>query len=159
MNCKYAAFDNVTFKGNLMKNSIKFNWYYFVLTILLLGSEILIALFVHDGIIRPYIGDLLVVLLIYCFVKSFVNTPVFMTAFSVLLFSYTIEILQYLKIINVLGLQHSGIARIVIGTSFEWIDLLAYTAGVAIILFVEKKLGKINAKKCDEFRFTKIRRI
>lgn len=159
MNCKYAAFDNVTFKGNLMKNSIKFNWYYFVLTILLLGSEILIALFVHDGIIRPYIGDLLVVLLIYCFVKSFVNTPVFMTAFSVLLFSYTIEILQYLKIINVLGLQHSGIARIVIGTSFEWIDLLAYTAGVAIILFVEKKLGKINVKKCDEFRFTKIRRI
>ena len=53
MNCKYAVFDNVTFKGNLMKNSIKFNWYYFVLTILLLGSEILIALFVHDGIIRP----------------------------------------------------------------------------------------------------------
>ena len=138
MNCKYASFGNVTFKGNLMKNNIKFNWYYFVLTILLLGSEILTALFVHDGIIRPYIGDLLVVILIYCFVKSFVNTPVFMTAVSVLLFSYTVEILQYLKIINVLGLQHSGIARIVIGTSFEWIDLLAYTAGVVIILFVEK---------------------
>ena len=127
-----------------MKNSIKFNWYYFVLTILLLGLEILIALFVHDGIIRPYIGDLLVVILIYCFVKSFVNTPVFMTAFSVLLFSYTVEILQYLKIINILGLQHSGIARIVIGTSFEWIDLLAYTAGVVIILLVEKQLGKIT---------------
>jgi len=87
-----------------MKNNIKFNWYYFVLTILLLGLEILIALFVHDGIIRPYIGDLLVVILIYCFVKSFVNTPVFMTAVSVLLFSYTVEILQYLKITNVLGL-------------------------------------------------------
>lgn len=124
MNCKYTAFGNVTFKGNLMKNNIKFNWYYFVLTILLLGLEILIALFVHDGIIRPYISDLLVVILIYCFVKSFVNTPVFMTAVSVLLFSYTVEILQYLKIINILGLQHSGIARIVIGTSFEWIDLL-----------------------------------
>ena len=87
-----------------MKNNIKFNWYYFVLTILLLGLEILIALFVHDGIIRPYIGDLLVVILIYCFVKSFVNTPVFMTAVLVLLFSYTVEILQYLKITNVLGL-------------------------------------------------------
>ena len=82
-----------------------------------------------------------------------------MTAVSVLLFSYTVEILQYLKIINVLGLQHSGIARMVIGTSFEWIDLLAYTAGVAIILFVEKQLGKINVKKCDKSRFIKIRRI
>ena len=87
-----------------MKNNIKFNWYYFVLTIPLLGLEILIALFIHDGIIRPYIGDLFVVILIYCFVKSFVNTPVFMTAVLVLLFSYTVEILQYLKITNVLGL-------------------------------------------------------
>jgi len=63
-----------------MKNSIKFNWYYFVLTILLLGLEILIALFAHGSIIRPYIGNLLVVILIYCFVKSFANTPVFITA-------------------------------------------------------------------------------
>ncbi len=63
-----------------MKKSIEFNWYYFVLTILLLGLEIIIALFAHDSIIRPYIGDLLVVILLYCFVKSFVNTPVFMTA-------------------------------------------------------------------------------
>ena len=137
-----------------MKNSIKFNWYYFVLTILLLGLEILIALFAHGSIIRPYIGDLLVVILLYCFVKSFVNTPVFITAVSVLLFSYTIEILQYLKIINILGLQHSSIARVIIGTSFEWIDLLAYTAGITIVLFVEKIIsGKIPVK-CDKFRFT-----
>ena len=130
-----------------MKNSIKFNWYNFVLTILLLGLEILIALFAHDSIVRPYMGDLLVVILIYCFVKSFVNTPVFLTAVSVLLFSYTIEILQYFKIINLLGLQHSGIARVIIGTSFEWIDLLAYTAGITIVLFVEKIIsGKIPVK-------------
>jgi hypothetical protein len=129
---------NFASTGTSMQNIIKFNWHYFILTILLCGLEILIALFAHDKIIRPYIGDLFVVILLYCFVKSVANTPVFPTAVSVLLFSYQVEILQYFKIINVLGLQHSRLARLIIGTSFEWIDLIAYTAGIAIVLFSEK---------------------
>ena len=92
---------------------LKFKINYFLVTILIFGIEILIALFAHDRIIRPYIGDLLVVILLYCFVKSFADTPVFATAISVLLFSYMVEILQYFKIINILGLQDCAIARIV----------------------------------------------
>jgi uncharacterized membrane protein YfcA len=60
---------------------VKFNKTYFALAMLIFGIEILIAKFAHDQIIRPYIGDLLVVILIYCFVKSFLDTPVFKTAF------------------------------------------------------------------------------
>ena len=112
---------------------------YLYLTIILLFTEIVIALFVHDNFIRPYIGDLLVVILIYCFIKSFFNTPVFKTALAVLLFAYTIEILQYYNIVYRLGWQHSKIARIIIGTSFAWQDILAYTAGIMIVLFVEMK--------------------
>ncbi len=127
---------------------LKFKINYFLVTILIFGIEILIALFAHDRIIRPYIGDLLVVILLYCFVKSFADTPVFATAILVLLFSYLVEILQFFKIINILGLQNSAIARIVMGTSFEWIDLIAYTVGIAIVLFVEKVVaGKILYKK------------
>lgn len=117
---------------------LKFNRKYFWAAMLLLGIEILIARFMHDRIIRPYVGDLLVVILIYCFVKSFFRTPVVPTAFAVLLFCYLIEILQYFQIVNVLGLQDSKIARIVIGTSFEWMDLLAYTLGVGVVIFWEK---------------------
>lgn len=60
------------------------------------------------------------------------------TALSVLLFSYSIEILQYFHIVNILGLQDIHIARVIIGTSFAWMDLIAYTLGIGIVLYLEK---------------------
>ncbi|WP_092559518.1 hypothetical protein [Anaeromicropila populeti] len=36
----------------------------------LLGIEVLIARYVHDTVIRPYIGDVLVVIVLYCLVRS-----------------------------------------------------------------------------------------
>lgn len=117
----------------------KFNVKYFLLTILLFLIEVAIALYVHDKIIRPYIGDVLVVILIYCFVKSFINSPVFKTALSVLIFSYVIEILQYFEYVKLLGLENSKLANVVMGNYFAGIDLLAYTAGAVLILFFEYK--------------------
>ncbi|MCC6282037.1 MAG: DUF2809 domain-containing protein [Saprospiraceae bacterium] len=117
---------------------LKFSRPYFFSAVLIFGIEVLIALFAHDRIIRPYIGDLLVVVLIYCFIKSFLDLPVFKAALFVLLFSYSIEMLQYFNLVTKLGLQDSKIARIVIGTSFEWLDLLAYTVGIGLVVCVEK---------------------
>lgn len=136
-----------------MKRLLKFNKLYFGLAILLFVTEVLIACFAHDRIIRPYIGDLLVVILIYCFVKSFLITPVLLTAISVLVFSYAIEVLQFFHLVNILGLQDSKIARTIIGTSFEWIDLIAYTAGIAIVLLIESAAAdkrKINIKTKEQ---------
>ena len=110
---------------------------YFIAAILLLVIEILIALYIHDNIVRPYIGDYLVVILLYCVLKSFVRMPVLPAAIFVLLFSYIIETLQYFRIVEILGLQNSTVASTVIGTSFEWIDIIAYTSGVITILIIE----------------------
>jgi hypothetical protein len=129
-----------------MSSLLKFNRFYFILAVILFGIEILIAKFAHDQIIRPYFGDLLVVILIYCFVKSFLNTPVLITALCVLTFSYTIEILQYFNIVEKLGLGNSKIARIVIGTSFEWIDLVAYTLGIGLVILLENSIRKRKVK-------------
>ena len=118
---------------------LKFSPFYAILTLLLFVTEVLIALFVHDQFIRPYIGDFLVVILIYCFVKSFLNTPVLPTALGVLVFAYTVELLQYFRIVEVLGLQHSRAARIIIGSAFEWQDMLAYTCGILMVVLVEKR--------------------
>ena len=130
-----------------MRNILKFNPRYLVVAIFLFVTEILIALYVHDTIVRPYIGDLLVVILIYCFIKSFFAVPVFKTAIGVLVFSFLIEILQYFKIVELLGLQHSKFARTVIGTSFQWIDLVAYTAGIIIVIIAEKYIAASTLKK------------
>jgi DNA integrity scanning protein DisA with diadenylate cyclase activity len=115
----------------------RFSLKYFLLTILLLATEILIALFVHDNIVRPYVGDMLVVILVYYFVRTFFNTPVVKTALAVLVFAFTVELLQYIDIVTKLGLQHYAFARTVIGTSFEWVDLVAYCLGVGVVILIE----------------------
>jgi hypothetical protein len=104
--------------------------------------EVGIALYVDDTFIRPYFGDVLVVILLYCFVKSFLKLPVATVALFVLLFTFTIEFLQYLNIVEKLGLQNSKLARTVIGTSFSWEDVVCYVVGITIVLAVEKKLLK-----------------
>jgi len=117
---------------------VAFNGKYFLLTVLLFLIEVIIALFIHDRYVRPYVGDLLVVVLIYCFFKSFFNIPALPTALAVLLSAYAVEVLQYVRYVEFLGLQHSRLANIILGNSFEWIDLLAYTIGVRGIIFCER---------------------
>ncbi|MBT1695380.1 DUF2809 domain-containing protein [Fulvivirgaceae bacterium PWU4] len=117
---------------------LTFNKKYFGLAVLIFTIEVLIALFVRDTFVRPYLGDVLVVILIYCFARSFLNVPVLTMAVAVLAFAFTVEFLQYLNIVEKLGLQGSAIARTVIGTSFAWKDLLAYVAGFVLVLVVEK---------------------
>ena len=130
-----------------MSSILKFNWNYFIIAFLLFVVEVLIAMFVHDQFIRPYFGDFLVVILIYCFVKSFLDTPFLKTAIAVLVFSFTLEVLQYFDIVTKIGLGHSKFARTVIGTSFEWIDLIAYTLGIVFVIYVENRFYSTNARK------------
>ena len=117
---------------------LRFHRIYFGLTAILFLVEVAIALFVHDRIVRPYVGDLLVVVLIYCFVRSFLAITVWRAAIGVLLFAYTIEILQHFNLVELLGLQNYRLANIVIGNSFAWVDLVAYTVGIAIVVWVER---------------------
>ncbi|MEO5775490.1 MAG: DUF2809 domain-containing protein [Flavobacterium sp.] len=116
---------------------LKFNSTYFRLFSLIFTIEVLIALYVHDNFVRPYLGDVLVVILIYCFIKSFLKLKVIPTAIFVLLFAFTVEFLQYLNVVEKLGLQNSKIARTVIGTSFCWEDILSYIAGIFVVILVE----------------------
>lgn len=121
-----------------MPLKLTLNKYYGLLALSLFIVEVLIALYMHDAIVRPYVGDLLVVILLYCFAKTIIDTPIVPSAIAVLVFAYFIEWLQYLQIVNLLGLQHNAIASTVIGTTFQWGDILAYTLGILVVLLAEK---------------------
>ena len=124
-------------KISTLRQPLHFHKNYFLLALSLLLIEILIASFVHDAFIRPYVGDFLVVILIYCFIKSFLNTPVVATAVFVLLFACATETAQYFDLAGLLELQHSRIAKVILGSSFEWKDVLAYTCGIGTVLMGE----------------------
>jgi hypothetical protein len=117
---------------------LRFNWFYFVLALLIFAIEVLIAVYVHDDFVRPYVGDFLVVVLIYCFVRSFLQSSVIPVALAVLVFSYVVEVLQYFNVVKLIGLEHSRIANIVIGNYFTWTDILSYTLGILFTTLVEK---------------------
>jgi hypothetical protein len=133
-------------KQQATETMLKFNPYYFAITVLLFITEIVIALFVNDQFIRPYGGDFLVVILIYCFLKSFVNLSVGVAATLVLLFSFFIETTQYFNAIGQLGLQDSEIAKAILGNSFAWNDILAYVAGILCVISIEMLVSKRTAK-------------
>ena len=116
----------------------RFQKIYFLLFLLLLWFEVLIALFVHDQFVRPYLGDFLVVLLLYCFTRSFLQVRVITAIMMVLLFAYAVETAQYFTVINHIGLEENVFAKTVIGSSFDWQDILAYTLGSLLIYLVEQ---------------------
>ena len=116
---------------------LSFNKIYFLLALMLLLTEALIGLYMHDALIRPYGGDFLVVILLYCIVKTFANTSTFITAFYVLLFAYAVEISQYFHLVNLLGLQNSSLAVMLMGTSFSFTDMLIYTLGMLLVIVIE----------------------
>lgn len=120
---------------------LRFNPRFFLFTLLLFVIEVLIAVYVHDNFVRPYVGDYLVVMLLYCAVRTFINASPLKIAPAVLLFAYCIELLQYFHLVDRLGLAGNTIARTVIGYGFEWLDLLAYTLGVISILLLEHLFG------------------
>lgn len=107
---------------------------YLFATLLLLATEICIALFVHDKLIRPFVGDVLVVVLIYCFLRIFVRVP----AWVVLLFACGIEVLQYFDFVAVLGLQDNRVLSVMLGRTFSWDDFLAYFVGFLLIVAVDR---------------------
>ena len=123
------------FNPNVM---LQFNYRYFLYTIVLFIIEVLIALYVKDAIIRPYGGDFLVVILLYYFVRTFWKSKPLPIALGVLIFAYTVEVLQYFNIVQLLGLKGNRLAEIIIGTGFSWWDMVAYTLGILTVYLVDK---------------------
>ncbi|KEZ94349.1 ribosomal maturation YjgA family protein [Nonlabens ulvanivorans] len=112
--------------------------HYAILTIVIFLIEVFIALYINDSFIRPFLGDVLVVGLIYCAVMAITSYRVVIVAIGTLIFSYMVELAQYAQVVDLLGLSDNKWARIIIGTSFSWWDMVCYTIGFIIILLIEK---------------------
>ncbi len=117
---------------------------YLLFALLLFFTEVYIATYVHDAFIRPFFGDLLVVILLYCGVKAFFNLPVVKATLLVLAFAYLIELSQYFHFVKILGLERSKIATTIIGSYFSVIDILMYTAGAVVVIATEKAAQKFK---------------
>ena len=110
----------------------KMRMLYAILFLLLLGTEILIGLYVHDTFVRPYLGDVLVVIAIYFFIRIFIPDGLRLLPLYIFLFAVLIECMQRFDILGTLGLSGNQFLKVVLGSSFDGKDIICYACGCVL---------------------------
>ncbi len=116
-----------------------------IATAVLLLIEVLIALFVHDRFVRPYLGDVLVVILLYTFVRIFLPKGNRLLPLYIFLFASGVEILQMFHLVDLLGLGEYRFFRVLIGSVFDGKDVICY--GVGCLMLVGYQLSSLFIAK------------
>lgn len=91
--------------------------------------EIGIALFVHDAFVRPYVGDMLVTLLLCCMARVVFLEKMRLLPLFVFLFAACVEVGQYFDLVALLGLEDSRFISIALGRTFSIMDIACYAVG------------------------------
>ena len=100
----------------------------------LLAVEVCIALFVHDAFVRPYVGDMLVTLLLCCMCRVAFPDKVHLLPVFVFIFAACVEIGQYFDVVGLLGLADNRLLSIALGRTFSWMDLVCYAIGCVVAI-------------------------
>jgi hypothetical protein len=108
---------------------LRFDRISFILALALLATEVLIALFVRNRFVRPYVGDVLVVMLIFFAVRAVWPVRAVPLAIGVLCFAVAVEATQAMGLIEILGWSDNTLAKLVMGNTFQWGDLVCYLIG------------------------------
>ena len=115
---------------------------YALIFVVLLLIEVLIALFVRDKFVRPYIGDVLVAVLICCFCRVCIPNKVTALPIYVFLFATAVELAQYFDIVKLLGMESNKLLSTLLGRTFSIADILCYAVGCLGFYLVEKAVRK-----------------
>lgn len=111
-----------------------------IAALLLFLAELYIGIFQHDNWIRSYLGDVLVIMLLYCIIRCV--TPLrptygWILPTELLGFCCMVELLQLWGLVDQFHIQNQ-LLRILIGTSFAPEDLLSYAIGFLPLLLYEQ---------------------
>ena len=112
---------------------------YALLSLLLFATEVLIATqLAHVPFVRGSLGDVLVVGLLYCLVLSLRDVDRPRLAAAVFLFACAVELTQYFELARLLGLRPGSVGWIVLGSTFQWTDILCYFVGCVAALVLDR---------------------
>ena len=112
--------------------------------IAILAFEIFIAIYAKDGFIRYYLGDVLAAAMLYAFGRAAFRLPPKILALAVFTLSLVIEITQYFKVLEILGVQNYAL-WIIFGGTFDWTDIICYAIGCVLAYASENFIGSEHA--------------
>lgn len=106
---------------------------------ILFAVEVMIALFVRDGFVRPYLGDVLATAMVYFAVRGATPLGRAGSAVAAMGLGLVIELGQALHVLDHLGLGGVRWARVVFGGVFDLKDLACYAAGVGLAVLLDRR--------------------
>lgn len=113
-----------------------FNLRYCLLSAGLLALEVAIARHIHTGLIRSFVGDVLVVVLLYTVLRTCFAARARHLALGAFLFACCIETMQAFGLVDLLGLHaqtpFQAVLRTALGATFDWWDFVAYFLGYGL---------------------------
>ena len=110
---------------------------FLAMAILILATEIYIAICVKGGFVRHYAGDVLAVILLYALARAIFSEPPLNLPLKIFAFAAALELAQYFGAVQILGVENK-ILKIMIGGTFDFTDLLCYAAGCVLVGAAEK---------------------
>jgi hypothetical protein len=122
------------------KGLVKIRVKYAIVFLLLLVIEVLIALYVHDQLIRPYIGDVLVVVVLYLGIRILLPEGVKLLPLYLFIFAALVELLQLFKVLQLFHIENNTFLRIVFGSVFDIKDIICYGIGCLCLGIYEWKM-------------------
>lgn len=108
-------------------------------------TEIIIGAFC-GGFIRAYVGDVLVIPLIYCLVRIFYTRDNKLLPIAVGSLGILAEIAQYFDLCGILGIDKQSAMGIMIGSHADIGDIFCYIAGVILIYVFEYIYSRIACR-------------
>ena len=114
-----------------------------IITAALLITEVLIGMYA-GGWIRSYLGDVLVVILLYTLFRTIIpDKPEkwYILPTVILIFAFGVEFLQLWGCCDRFGITNRFL-RIIIGTGFSVVDLICYVVGIIPCYITECVLQK-----------------
>lgn len=114
-----------------MNQKIKMRLAFLAVFVSLLATEVLIALFVHDSFVRPYVGDMIVTVVVWSFLRIIFPDKFRLMSLYVMIFAVLVEVGQYFHYTELLGITNPVLVTMM-GTSFAWADIACYAVGCVV---------------------------
>jgi uncharacterized protein DUF2809 len=130
---------------------------YLVVATALFVVEVAIARgYIPGAFVRNSVGDVLVIALLYFFVRGVTRSTCSVALVAVLAVGLTAEVLQYLHLADLLGLKQGSLPYVVLGNTFSYSDLLMYGIGGVLAVWLDLR---VLQKRCAAHNGSQARRL
>ena len=133
----YRSTENERYLAEINEKKDYARLVYGICFLVLTVVEVLIAMFVHDEWVRPYGGDIIIIFVIYAFISMLLHNGLVSLPIVILLFACLAEGLQYINIVEKLGLGDIEFFNVLLGTVGDVKDIICYAVGCLILIIYE----------------------